>query len=137
MSEKECIFCKIVENKIPAKIVHEDDQTIGFLDIFPISKGHTVVIPKKHYEDIISIEKEEFNNVMEVVKKLSSIIFNKIKPDGINILQNNKKAAGQVVKHFHVHIIPRNEGDDKLDVFTPENQARDKELEKILNLLKE
>ncbi|MFW6282683.1 MAG: HIT family protein [Minisyncoccales bacterium] len=134
--KEDCIFCKIVDKEIPSKIIYEDERVMGFLDIFPISEGHTVVIPKKHYESIESIESEALMDVIKIVKKLSSLILNKLNPEGLNIIQNNYEAAGQVVKHFHIHLIPRNKNDEKIHVFTPENQATEEELHKVLEILK-
>ncbi|MFO8019331.1 MAG: HIT family protein [Promethearchaeia archaeon] len=137
MNEEECIFCKIAKNQIPSKKIYEDEKVIGFLDIFPVSKGHTVIIPKEHFEAIDTIDTEPLIHVMKAVKKLSSLILNKLHPDGLNIVQNNYQAAGQVVKHFHIHIIPRTKNDKKIQVFTPENRATDEELDEILDILKQ
>ncbi|MEI7604518.1 MAG: HIT family protein [bacterium] len=108
---EDCIFCSIIEKVIASKIVYEDDLVMAILDIDPVSEAHTLVVPKRHFDDIVSIESEYVERIAEVTQKIAKKIFENIKPDGINILQNNGRAAGQVVMHYHNHIIPRWEND--------------------------
>ena len=136
MIEKDCIFCKIIEKKIHSQIIFENELDIAFLDISPISEGHTIVIPKKHYSNLEDIPDYELTELFKVVKKLAIIIHKKLKIDGYNILQNNFTAAGQVIKHFHVHIIPRNFDDEKFRIKIPRNQSSEEELNKIYRILK-
>jgi histidine triad (HIT) family protein len=105
-----CIFCKIVKGEIPSSKVYEDDDVLAFLDIAPVNIGHTLVIPKGHFENILKTPEETMVHMMKVVKKVSHGL-DVLKPDGININMNNKSAAGQVVFHSHIHVIPRYEGD--------------------------
>lgn len=105
------IFEKIIAGKIPANKIYEDKQTLAFLDADPINPGHTLVIPKEPYENIYEIPEAEFVAVMKTVRKLAPKIKNAVHADGININNNNDRAAGQEVFHYHVHIIPRFEGD--------------------------
>ncbi len=109
-----CIFCKIVKGEIPAYKVYENDKAIVILDINPANKGHLLVIPKNHAENIFDISEEDFLEVMKVARKLAKVFVNY---DGLNLLQNNKEQAGQVVKHFHLHLIPREKGDEKRIIF--------------------
>jgi histidine triad (HIT) family protein len=102
-----CTFCKIVKNKIPASYVYKDDRTIAFLDAKPANRGHTLVIPKKHYENIYEISDEEVAYLYKIVKKVAIAVRKGVNADGISILQNNGQSAGQVIFHLHVHIIPR------------------------------
>ena len=132
---EDCIFCKIAKKEIPSKIVFENDLNLVFLDISPISKGHMIVIPKNHYITLEDIPEYELSELYKVVKKIAVLIHNKLQIDGYNILQNNFTAAGQVIKHFHVHIIPRNLDDDTLKVKISRNQATDGELNKVLKKL--
>ena len=106
-SSKNCIFCKIVKGEIPCSKIYEDEHTLAFLDIMPINKGHTLVIPKKHYKNIFDIPEEELCEVMKAVKKIAPAIQDAANADGVNITSNNEEAAGQVVMHSHTHIIPR------------------------------
>ena len=123
MKEKDCIFCKIADREIPSQIIFENELDIAFLDIFPISEGHTIVIPKKHYSNLEYIPDYELTELFKVVKKLAIMIHKKLKIDGYNILQNNFTAAGQVINHFHVHIIPRNFDDERFRIKIPRNQS--------------
>jgi len=136
MKDPDCIFCKIIGRKLPAKTVFENDLNLAFLDISPISKGHTIIIPKSHYPTLEDIPEHELSETYKVVKKISMRIHQVLQINGYNILQNNFAAAGQVINHFHVHIIPRSFDDDKFRLKIPRNQASDEELNKILIKLK-
>jgi len=136
MKDKDCIFCKIIDREIPSKIVFESNLNLAFLDIFPISRGHTIVIPKNHYVNLEDIPDDKLSELFKSVKKIATIIHNKLKIDGYNILQNNYKAAGQDINHIHVHIIPRNLDEKRLRFEIPRNQATEDDLNSILDILK-
>jgi len=136
MKEKDCIFCKLADREFPSQIIFENELDIAFLDISPISEGHTIVIPKKHYSNLEYIPDYELTELFKVVKKLAIMIHKKLKIDGYNILQNNFTAAGQVINHFHVHIIPRNFDDERFRIKIPRNQSSEEELNKIYRILK-
>ncbi len=106
-----CIFCKIVHGQIPNFTVYQDEHTLPFLDIHPVTKGHTVVIPKVHAETLLDlngeITKEFFLGVQHALERVEKIL----SPDGFSIGWNHGRAGGQAVPHLHVHIIPRSEGD--------------------------
>jgi len=103
-----CLFCKILSGELDVNIVAEDERVIAFLDAFPISDGHTLVIPKKHTCDLGTCNQEDLLAVFAMVQKVSRIIeASKLKPWGFNYLSNQGKVAGQEVLHFHVHIIPK------------------------------
>ena len=108
----DCIFCKIINGEIPAKIVYEDETSIAFLDIAPCAEGHTVVIPKKHYSKFTDMNENDAGNLFASVKKIASAVEKATDADGSNIGLNNGKAAGQEVPHVHIHIIPRKAGDN-------------------------
>lgn len=107
----ECIFCKIIKGKIPSSKIYENENFFAFLDIAPVNKGHTLIIPKKHYKNILDMPEEKLNGYMETVKKVAKAVMKGVNADGINISMNNEKAAGQVVMHAHIHVIPRFEND--------------------------
>ncbi len=107
MKEKETVFAKIIRREIPSEIVYEDELVLGFLDIHPVNFGHTLLIPKKHYQNIYELPDSILGHFFTVVKKLSTAIKKAVQADGINVVMNNEPAAGQVVFHAHVHIIPR------------------------------
>jgi histidine triad (HIT) family protein len=103
-----CTFCKIVRKKAPASVVYDDEKVVAFMSIQPINIGHTLVVPKKHYENIYEIPEEEVAYLYRIVKKVSTAVHRAVGAEGIRILQNNGEAAGQVIFHFHVHVIPMN-----------------------------
>ncbi len=102
-----CIFCKIVKGEIPAHKIYEDKDTLAFLDISPVNIGHVLVIPKEHHANIFEIPEKALLEVVRTVKKVSHAVKKGLKADGINVTMNNEPAAGQVVFHLHIHIIPR------------------------------
>ena len=134
-----CIFCKIAKGEIPSNKVYEEGDIFAFLDIQPASRkgGHTLIIPKKHYETIDEIPEALLNKVMKVVKKVSIAIMKL--SDGVNIVQNNKKASGQFVPHIHFHVIPRYKDDgiriEKWECHKYEEGEAEKMADKIKELL--
>ncbi len=107
MSEQNCLFCQIVKQKIPCYKVYEDDLFLAFLDINPCQNGHTVLIPKRHIETNLDLNQQEQNTLIPVINKIIKKIDEKLKPAGYNIGWNFQAAGGQVVPHYHIHIIPR------------------------------
>ena len=118
MSES-CTFCKIVRKEAPASTVYEDEKVVAFMSIQPINVGHTLVVPKKHYENVYEIPEEEVAHLYKVVKKLAHAVKKAVEAEGIRIVQNNGEAAGQVIFHMHVHIIPMNMGQSWMHHATP------------------
>ena len=104
---EECIFCKIVEGKIPAATIYEDDNVISFLDIMPANKGHCLVVPKKHAETLMEMSDEDLISTVRVAKKVAMALSLSFGNGSFNIVMNNGKEAGQVVNHAHMHLIPR------------------------------
>ena len=102
-----CVFCAIAANEIPSFKVYEDDLVLAYLDINPFSKGHTLVIPKKHSSGLLDTSDETLAALVARVKKVASHLKATLPCDGFNILQNNGEAAGQTVMHIHFHIVPR------------------------------
>jgi histidine triad (HIT) family protein len=135
LSKEECIFCKLIKKEIPSIVLYENNDTIAFLDIFPISQGHTIVIPKKHYTNLETIPIKILYAVMKAVKIVSNLIYKNLNINGYNIIQNNFEAAGQVINHFHVHIIPRSIKDEKIKLLIPREQATEDELSKTLKII--
>lgn len=107
----DCIFCKIIKGEIPCSKIYENNKIIAFLDIAPVHAGHTLVVPKKHCLDITDISDGSAKDVMLGVKKVSNAIIKALNADGLTVTMNNKEAAGQIVAHAHVHVIPRFKGD--------------------------
>ncbi len=106
MSE-DCIFCKIVKKEIPSEKIYEDEATLAFLNIKPVNLGHALVISKEHFSNIYETPDEVLSAMIKTTKKLSIAIKKAVNADGINIAMNNNLAAGQVIFHSHLHIIPR------------------------------
>ncbi|WP_297670929.1 HIT family protein [Thomasclavelia sp.] len=128
----DCIFCKIAQKNVPGKIIYEDDICLAFLDLSQTTDGHTLVIPKKHYENILEVDNEVLSHLMIVTKNLANKIIKKLNAKGVNILTNANEIAGQIVMHFHIHIIPRYNLDDKIEIkFT--DRSDNVNLEAILN----
>jgi len=121
-----CIFCKIAAGQIPSATVYEDDDFRAILDIAPAHKGHTIILPKKHADNIFSLDDEVAAKVFPVAKKVAQAVKDTLGCDGVNILQNNGTAAGQSVFHLHVHVVPRYEGDGILPVW-PQGSYEDGE----------
>ena len=136
VTEADCIFCKIVRGEIPSKKVYEDKDTLAFLDINPANPGHTLVVPKKHSEDITKSDEEDIANVMRVVKNITTNLKEKMNAIGVNVMQNNGKPAGQIVAHTHFHVIPRYPN-DVVVISYQRVQLSDEQLEEIRKKLSE
>ena len=127
-----CIFCKIANKEIPGKIVYEDDLCLAFLDLSQTTNGHTLVVPKTHYQNILDVDKEVLSHLIKVTKKLTNQIITNLDAKGANVLTNANEVAGQTVMHFHIHIIPRYNETDQIKIdFTDRSQEVD--LDNIFN----
>ncbi len=137
MEEGECLFCRIVKGDIPAKKVYEDDVSFAFLDINPRNPGHTLVIPKKHYETLLDMPEKEAGRLFESVRRIAGMVMNGMNAQGISIAQSNGKAAGQVVAHAHFHVIPRflTEGPVSLEGMLQVKKMDEKTLDKIVEAI--
>ena len=126
------IFCKIANKEIPGKIVYEDDLCLAFLDLSQTTNGHTLVVPKTHYQNILDVDKEVLSHLIKVTKKLTNQIITNLDAKGANVLTNANEVAGQTVMHFHIHIIPRYNETDQIKIdFTDRSQEVD--LDNIFN----
>ncbi|MBP5835802.1 HIT family protein [Candidatus Phytoplasma meliae] len=101
------IFTKIIQKQIPSYVIYEDDLVIAFLDVTQFTKGHTLVITKKEYQNIADVPEAIFTHLFKIVHKISKVLINSFHAQGINLLNNNGEIAGQTVFHYHVHLIPR------------------------------
>ncbi len=131
---EDCIFCKIVKKEVPCCKIYEDEKTIAFLDVNPVVIGHTLVVPKKHFTNVLDCEEEYLSAVMNTVKKISNHYLQKLNCQGINVLNASGKAAQQSVFHLHFHILPRYDNDN-IDVF-PKTKYIKEDLEKLSLLLR-
>jgi histidine triad (HIT) family protein len=102
-----CIFCRIIQKDIPNAIIYENDKFLAFMDKYPINHGHTLIVPKQHYGNILEMPAELVGEMYSLIPRLANAITSVIESDGFNINQNNGKSANQIVPHVHVHIVPR------------------------------
>jgi histidine triad (HIT) family protein len=140
---RDCIFCQIIRKEAPANVVYENEQVVAFLSNHPVNEGHTLVVPKKHYMDIYDIPEDEVAYLYKVTKRIAVAVKDSMAAEGIRVVQNNGWAAGQVVFHLHVHVIPMepNDGFVHGKAFRDHTNAREseelqKDAEKIRQQLK-
>lgn len=107
MNKDDCIFCKIANGEIPSVTVYEDSICRVILDVNPANKGHALIIPKEHFDNIYSMDAETAAKIFTIATEVAKAQKAELNPDGLNILQNNGEAAGQTVFHFHMHLVPR------------------------------
>ena len=125
----ECLFCKIVKGELPSSKLYEDGDTLAFLDLFPVNKGHSLVISKEHYENIFDVPANILSKVSSVMKDVADAVKKGVNADGISIAQSNGKDAGQVVPHIHFHVMPRFK-DDGLKLW-PQGKYEEGEMDKF------
>ena len=124
--EENCIFCKIANKKIPAEIIYESDNFIGFLDIKQIAEGKTLIIPKQHFKTILDIPDSLGSEMLEAIKEVALSLIKQGKAQGFNLLVNTYEVAGQVVPHAHIHILPRKKGDGLKGLYLEEAEDKNK-----------
>lgn len=132
----DCIFCKLVKGEIPSSKVYEDEKFLAFLDISPINKGHALVIPKEHFENLIETPDELMGDLWVMVKKIAKAVKQATGADGINFGSNNGRAAGQIILHTHIHVIPRF-SDDGYKMWGSGEYDNEDEKNKLANKIKE
>lgn len=131
-----CVFCAIIRGQSPVAKVYEDNVFLAFMDKYPITSGHTLVLPKYHYGDLFQMTEDEVGNLYRVVHTIASAVYNATGAQGLNTGQNNGKAANQIVPHVHVHIIPRYEKDSRDGKWPSRKVSEYRELEEIANRIK-
>ena len=136
MKDKDCIFCKIANGEIPSATLYEDEDFRVILDLGPASKGHALILPKQHYANIYEIDEAVAAKAFVLAKKMAGKMTNALHCDGFNVVQNNGTAAGQTVFHFHMHLIPRYEGEEDFLKWNP-GTLTDEMKEDILSKMKE
>lgn len=129
-----CIFCKIINKEIPSLKIYEDDDFLVIMDISPASRGHAILMPKTHNENLFDFDTEILSKALPIAKKVGSIMMKELQCDGLNILQNNNESAGQTVFHFHIHLIPRYV-EDNVNISWQDIEYKIDEAEKIANTL--
>lgn len=112
MTKDDCIFCKIANGEIPSSTLYEDGDFRVFLDLAPASKGHALIVPKEHFDNLYELPDETASKALVLAKKMITKMTKALECDGFNVVQNNNECAGQTVFHFHMHLIPRYNGDE-------------------------
>lgn len=136
VTPEECIFCKIVRGEIPSRKVHEDKEVLAILDANPASLGHVLVLPKKHFANIYDIDNASLVSVANIVKLMADRAKSRLGAEGVNVLQNNGRHAGQIVEHLHIHVIPRYENDG-ISLHLPRAKISEEDLKSAESKLKE
>jgi histidine triad (HIT) family protein len=119
VSDPDCIFCKIVARELPASIVDEDEATVSFMDVNPATRGHALVVPRRHARDLLSVDPEDLRATTIAAQRLAGLMRERLGAEGINLLNSCGAAAWQTVFHFHLHVIPRYTGDPLRLPWTP------------------
>jgi len=134
---EDCIFCKIIKGDIDSVKVYEDDEVLAFLDAFPDTEGHSLIVPKQHFENIFDIDSHILQKIVVVGQNLAIKMRQSLGAIGVHLANNNGKGAEQIVHHFHLHVIPRYE-DDGLKMYGPRDKSKpaSEELKKIAEKLK-
>ena len=135
MIDQDCIFCKIAGGDIPSSTIYEDEDFRVILDVAPAAKGHALILPKNHYENLWTLGEEEARKVLLLAAKITAAQKKALSCDGINVLQNNGTAAGQSVFHFHMHLIPRYEN-DQVEIPWKTLSYKEGEMEKVCDSIK-
>ncbi len=112
MVKDDCIFCKIANGQIPSATIYETTEFRAFLDVSPANRGHALIIPKQHFDNVFMLDDETAGKIFSVVPAIARAIQEETGCEGMNILQNNGAVAGQTVNHFHIHFVPRTKGDN-------------------------
>ncbi len=131
MKKDNCIFCKIAAGDIPANVIYENDDFKVFMDASPATKGHCLIVTKDHYDNLYDLPESLATGVFPLAKKIMALEKEKLGCEGFNVVQNNGTIAGQTVYHFHVHLIPRYQGDGQTILWKPQTPAKG-ELENTL-----
>lgn len=136
MRKDDCIFCKIANGEIPSNTIYEDERFRVILDLGAATKGHALVLPKEHADNLYELSEEYASEVLPVAKKVAAKMKTKLQCAGLNLVQNNGEAAGQTVMHFHLHMIPRYENDGQAIQWTPGKPTQE-ELETVMRRITE
>ena len=131
----DCIFCKLANGVFPTNSIYEDDTFNVILDAGPATKGHALILPKEHYDNLYELPDETAGKAMILAKKLAGEMSRRLNADGLNVVQNNGEAAGQTVMHYHLHLIPRYKNDGQHILWQPSEPSKE-ELEETRDLLK-
>ena len=127
---EDCVFCQILAGNMPGEVVYEDEHAVAFMDIFPWTRGHAVVVPRRHSKNLYEIGEDDLARTLNAAKRLAEQMRDRLACDGVNLLNSCEPAAWQTIFHFHVHVIPRYEG-DPLQLPTRPERVEPEELAKV------
>ena len=133
--KEDCIFCKLANGVFPTNSIYEDDTFNVILDVGPATKGHALILPKEHYDNLYELPDETAGKAMILARKLGAEMVKRLNADGLNVVQNNGETAGQTVMHYHLHLIPRYKNDGQHILWQPSEPSKE-ELEEIRDILK-
>jgi histidine triad (HIT) family protein len=135
MVKEDCIFCKIANGEIPSATIFENEEFRVVLDVGPATKGHALILTKNHYDNIFEIDEQTAGRLFSLASVVAKAMKKTLNCDGMNVLQNNGTIAGQTVFHFHLHLIPRYEG-DQVQITWPQGEITEKEKDQLVQLIK-
>ena len=135
MKDSNCIFCKIANGEIPSSTIYEDEDFRVILDLGPASRGHALILPKNHYQDVCALDEAVAAKALPLAAKIGAAMKKALGCSGFNVVQNNGKSAGQTVFHFHIHVIPRYVGGPEMVTWKP-GEATGEELAQTAELIK-
>jgi len=131
----DCIFCAIIAGEVPAETVDEDEHTVAFMDINPWTRGHALIVPRRHSPNLYEIDDEDLSRTAIAARRLARRMRERLRCDGMNLLNATEPAAWQTIFHFHIHVIPRYE-DDPLELPTRPQQAEAEDLARVAGELR-
>jgi histidine triad (HIT) family protein len=135
MVKEDCIFCKIANGEIPSATIFENEEFRVVLDVGPATKGHALILTKNHYDNIFEIDEQTAGRLFSLASVVAKAMKKTLNCDGMNVLQNNGTIAGQTVFHFHLHLIPRYEG-DQVQITWPQGEITEEEKDQLVQLIK-
>jgi histidine triad (HIT) family protein len=135
MGHDDCIFCKVLAGELPSEKIYEDDYAVSVMDINPWTRGHAVVVPRKHAKNLFEIEDDELAHVVQAAKRVATMMRDTLDCDGVNLLQSNGAAAWQTIFHLHFHVIPRY-ADDPLQLPVRPQPAEPEELAAVAKVIR-
>lgn len=135
MKDSNCIFCKIANGEIPSSTIYEDEDFRVILDLGPASRGHALILPKNHYQDVCALDEAVAAKALPLAAKIGAAMKKALGCSGFNVVQNNGKSAGQTVFHFHIHVIPCYDGGPEMVTWKP-GEATGEELAQTAELIK-
>lgn len=134
--QKGCAFCRIITGDEPARVICDTEEVVAFFPLSPATRGHTLVVPKRHVGDILSLDMDLGTNLLSAVLLLGRALKNSLSPEGLNVITSAGEAASQTVHHLHFHLVPRWRGDGMGDIWPPKREWNDEELDDLADVVR-